>query len=192
MKPLKLFLTSLFLTCILAFLLPGSMAFAQSNHATQPTRPMSTIPYCYGDGLPHNNPPIQACDGQVVQNTTNCPRQFLIDSKVIGSVNQGVIGNLNIYFSGNTSQLPWGCNAWWATIHITHSGCYTVLYLQAVENNADTSGEGDSTDIPISECQGHTLTTRMVGDWQPGVCYYAASQVYAGAQQNTTTITSCY
>jgi hypothetical protein len=187
---------SLFLSTMLALtaflVLPASWAFAQSSVATQPaqkhsllqqlTPPPPAEPFCYGDGLPHSNPPVPACDGK---SHSSC-HSILENTKAIGSQSQGQIGTLKLYWSGSDPQTE--CNSWWGTVSITHSGCYNVSYVIAVETTVDGSqAEADNGNV----CNGQSFSSPMVGDFQPGGCYYAASDTIAGTDQFTTTVTYC-
>jgi hypothetical protein len=175
MKRSLLFLSSLVL--IIAFMLPGSAAFAQAQ------RPLTT-PYCYGDGLPGNNPPIQPCDGLPYN---NCGQLVQQDAKPIGN-----IGTLYLDMSVYTGT--GACAAWFSYVYIYHAGCYQVIYNNTVETHADSSTGGYNTTV----CQGQRAYTTMIGEWQGGGnngngCYYANSDVYInGTQGFTSTGTFCF
>jgi hypothetical protein len=186
----KVYIVLAALLCIsIALAFGGTHAHAQSSTVQ---KPMFTSPYCYGDGLPHNNPPIQGCDGLLYQNTTNCPNQSTVQTKPIGSSDgEGQIGTLYLQYSSHTS----GCNSWWAAVQIIHSGCFIVTGIGMIENNADSSPQGVSdVSLPRSVCQNQWVNTYMIGDWQPGGCYWANSNVLdsAGIHQMTSTSTYCY
>ena len=169
------------LMLILAFLLPGSTAFAQSS------RPL-TSPTCFGDGLPNNNPPIQPCDGLP---HSSCNVQYSENVKAIGSGDgEGQIGQLQLYYSPTNGN---GCNAWSAAVYITHAGCFLVNGVVQVETGHDSSVE-DIQSLPKKLCQGNYFFTPLVGDYQPGGCYYAYSYVDDASlnEQHTSTATFCY
>lgn len=153
---------------LLALLIP--------THQVAQARPLTT-PYCYGDGLPHNNPPIQPCDGKPYN---NCGSLVTEDSKPIGNIG-------TLYLDMSVYQ---GCAAWFSYVYISHAGCYTVTYVDTFETHADASASGTSGTV----CQGQRLFTTLVGDWQGGGsngngCYYAASDVAGGF---TSTNTFCF